>query len=93
MALYVVRIPQAGVLPQATFQIPPRDGHPCLKLMVATAKLLCPMPGALDTHGQARGFLPYGLIKSFTLISFNRYDSAMSSATYDGLFVLSFGLI
>jgi hypothetical protein len=30
--------------------------------MVATAKLL-PMPGALDTHGQARGILPFGLIK------------------------------
>jgi len=23
-------------LPQATFQIPPRDGHPCLELMVGT---------------------------------------------------------
>jgi len=37
MAFYVIRVPQAGVLPQATFQIPPHDGHPCLKLMVATA--------------------------------------------------------
>jgi hypothetical protein len=33
-----------------------------VQLMVATAKLLS-MPGALDTHGQARGILPFGLIK------------------------------
>jgi len=39
MALYVVRVPQARALPQATFQIPPYDGHPCLKLMVATANM------------------------------------------------------
>jgi len=32
MALYVVRVPQA------TFQIPSSDGHPCLKLTVAIAK-------------------------------------------------------
>jgi len=29
MTLYVVHAPQAGFLPQATFQTPPRDGHPC----------------------------------------------------------------
>ena len=43
-------------------QIPPRDGHPCLKLMVATAKLLF-MPGALEYQGLARGILFFWLIK------------------------------
>ena len=56
MALYVVRIPKGQGFAADFLQIPPRDGHPCLKLMVATAKLL-PMPGALDTQGQARDIL------------------------------------
>ena len=47
MAFYVIRVPQAGVLPQATFQIPPHDGHPCLKLMVATLNPIA------DFHCQA----------------------------------------
>jgi hypothetical protein len=62
MALYVVRVPQARVLPLTSFRFHLAMDTLAVQLMVATAKLLS-MPGALDTHGQARGILPFGLIK------------------------------
>jgi len=56
MALYVVRVPQAGDLPTASFRFHLAMDTLAVQLMVAIAKLL-PMSGALDTHGQARGTL------------------------------------
>jgi len=48
MALYVVRVPQAGVLPTASFRFHLTMDTLAVQLMVATAKLL-PLPGALET--------------------------------------------
>jgi len=47
MALYVVRIPKGQGFAADFLQIPPRDGHSCLKLMVATANSIA------DFHCQA----------------------------------------
>ncbi len=66
MASYAVRIPQAGVLPAASFRFHLTMDTLAVQLMVATAKLL-PMPGALDTHGQARGTLKIKIQTSFDL--------------------------
>ena len=49
MALYVVRVPQAGALPTASFRFHLAMDTLAVQLMVATAKLL-PMPSALDYY-------------------------------------------
>jgi len=67
MASYAVRIPQAGVLPTASFRFHLTMDTLAVQLMVATAKLLF-MPGALDTHGQDRSILPFGLIKIYKIL-------------------------
>jgi len=56
MALYIVRIPQARVLPRATFRISPRDGHSCLKLIVATANPIADFHCQAITHARRIGF-------------------------------------